>query len=286
MRSRCWCAEVNAAAVDVSPLDWPFHVLSTFGYLMPRLLMMFSMIPMLTRQALPGMLRTGFVAGVAVFLVPTLLEQVATVERGVVEVIFVIVKESLVGMVLGLLMAVPLWAFEAMGALVDNQRGASIAQIINPMTGHDSSPLGELFSQAAMTYLLVSGGLLGMLGVAYSSYELWPVFDAWPKLNDKAPLLLLGELDRLTHLAVLMGAPVMIAMFLAEMGLGLVSRFAPQLQVFFLAMPVKSGIAMFVFAVYAVTMFHHGGADLLDARRALTVFGEMTVQKPTTEKPR
>jgi type III secretion protein T len=39
-------------------------------------------------------------------------------------------------------------------------------------------------------------------------------------------------------------------MFLAELGLALISRFAPQLQVFFLAMPVKSGIAMFLLIIY------------------------------------
>ena len=184
-------------------------------------------------------------------------------------------------MAIGFVMAVPLWAFEAMGALIDNQRGASIAQIINPMTGHDTSPLGELFSQAAMTYLAASAeDCWRCWEWPTRSYELWPVFDMWPRFNEKAPQLLLGQLDRLTHLAVLMGAPVMIAMFLAEMGLGLVSRFAPQLQVFFLAMPIKSGIAMFVFAVYAVTMFDHGAGDLLDVRRALQAIGRMTEQVP------
>jgi type III secretion protein T len=190
----------------------------------------------------------------------------------------VIAKEVVLGMAIGLVMAVPLWAFEAMGALVDNQRGASIAQIINPLTGHDSSPLGELFTQAAATYLMVSGGLLSMLGVAYSSYELWPVFDSWPRFNDSAPQILLGQIDRLTHLAVLMGAPVMITMFLAEMGLGFVSRFTPQLQVFFLAMPIKSGIAIFVFAVYAVTLFDFGAGELMGVRRGLDVVGKMLEQ--------
>jgi type III secretion protein T len=43
-------------------------------------------------------------------------------------------------------------------------------------------------------------------------------------------------------------------MFLAEVGLAIVSRFVPQLQVFFMAMPIKSAIAMYVFAVYSATL--------------------------------
>jgi type III secretion protein T len=261
--------------VDPTVLDEPMHLLASFGYAMPRLLVMFSLIPMLTRQALPGMLRTGVVAGVAVLLVPTLFDHVASTERGAMEITAVLCKEAVLGLLLGFIAAVPLWAFEAMGAFIDNQRGASIAQVLNPLTGHDSSPLGELFTQAALTYLLAGGGFLLLLGMVYGSYELWPVFAAWPSFDDDAALLMLGALDRLMHLALLLGAPVVIAMFLAELGLGLVSRFTPQLQVFFLAMAIKSAIAMFVFAVYAVALFDYGGPHLLDFGGVLETAGRI-----------
>jgi type III secretion protein T len=49
---------------------------------------------------------------------------------------------------------------------------------------------------------------------------------------------------------VLIAAPVVIAMFLSEFGLALVSRFAPQLNVFILSMPIKSGVAIALLTVY------------------------------------
>ncbi|RYZ12663.1 MAG: EscT/YscT/HrcT family type III secretion system export apparatus protein [Comamonadaceae bacterium] len=249
-------------------LESPLKLLAAIGYALPRLFAMFSMIPMLTQQALPGTLRTGFVGAIALLLVPGLVDPAQQVE-GAAAIVVILIKEVLLGMVIGLVMAIPLWAFEAMGAFVDNQRGASIAQIINPLTGHDSSPLGELFSQAAMTYLLASGGMLILLKVAYSSYELWPVFARLPRIDGDAAAVLLGQFDRLTRLAVLIGAPVLIAMFLAEMGLALISRFAPQMQVFFLAMGIKSAVAMFVLAVYAVTLFVYFGSEVLNLELAL-----------------
>jgi type III secretion protein T len=48
-------------------------------------------------------------------------------------------------------------------------------------------------------------------------------------------------------------------MFLAELGLALVSRFAPQLQVFFLAMPIKSALALLVLVLYMSTLFEYAG---------------------------
>ena len=63
------------------------------------------------------------------------------------------------------------------------------------------------------------------------------------------------QLNRLMATGLLLAAPVLVAMFLSEVGLALVSRFAPQLQVFFLAMPIKSGVAVFVLMVYISTIF-------------------------------
>jgi type III secretion protein T len=58
-------------------------------------------------------------------------------------------------------------------------------------------------------------------------------------------------------LALLLAAPMLLAMFFAELGLALISRFAPQLQVFFLAMPIKSALGLFVMIVYAGTLFNY-----------------------------
>jgi type III secretion protein T len=53
---------------------------------------------------------------------------------------------------------------------------------------------------------------------------------------------------------------VIVAMFISELGLALVSRFVPQLQVFFLAMPIKSALAFLVLVLYCTTLFDYGRA--------------------------
>lgn len=223
---------------------------------------MFSVLPMFNRQALPGLLRIGVAFGIGLFQIPALQEQVLNISRSGGFVFAILIKEAAIGFLLGFIIALPLWALDIMGAYVDNQRGASIAASINPLTGHDTSPLGELFSQAGIVLLLISGGMYLILGAVYDSFLIWPVFEMLPKFNQDMPLILLDQMDRLMKIAVLLGAPVIFSMFLAEIGLGLVSRFVPQLQVFFLAMPVKSGLAMFVFAVYTTTLFGYAGLEI------------------------
>ncbi len=235
-------------------IEYPSAVMLAGFYALPRMLAMFSMLPMFNRQALPGLLRIGVAAAFAVFIVPSLLGSSLDQIRHGGLIISILAKEAMVGFLIGFLVAIPLWAVDIMGAYVDNQRGASIAATINPLTGHDTSPLGELFSQAALVLLLVTGGLLMLLDLVYASYVVWPVFEMLPSFSEQTPTLLLAQLDRLVMLAVLLGAPVIFAMFLAEVGLAIVSRFVPQLQVFFMAMPIKSAIAMYVFAIYSATL--------------------------------
>ncbi|WP_083745224.1 type III secretion system export apparatus subunit SctT [Variovorax sp. KK3] len=261
-------------------VERPLDMLLAIACLLPRLLAMFASIPVLSRQALPGMLRIAVVFGLGLMIMPTVVDHQGVRAFSAPQLILLAGKEAALGFILGFMMAIPIWAFDAMGSIVDNQRGASIAQTLNPMTGHDSSPLGELFSQAAVTYLVISGGLLLLLDTAYRSYEFWPVFEFWPRLNADAPRILLGQLDRLLNLAVLLGAPVIVAMLIAEIGLALISRFAPQLQVFFLAMPIKSGIGMFVFAVYAVTLIEQGGKEINDFPAVVKSFRAMLQQEP------
>lgn len=126
----------------------PTTVMIAVFYAMPRMLAMFSMLPLFNREALPGLLRIGVAFSFAMFVVPLVLDKSTSFERAGGIMIPIVAKEAFVGFFLGFLIALPLWALDVMGAYVDNQRGASIAATINPLTGHDTSPLGEQIGRA------------------------------------------------------------------------------------------------------------------------------------------
>lgn len=199
--------------------------LGTLALTQPRILALCAMLPLFNRQLLPGMLRYALCAAI--------------------------------GLVMGFLVAIPFWIFEAVGFVVDNQRGASLGATINPATGNDSSPLGILFNQAFMVFFLVGGGFMLMLTMLYDSFRLWDLWDWAPTLRRESVPLMLDQLGRFLRLTLLFAAPAIISMFLAEVGLALVSRFAPQLQVFFLAMPIKSALALLVMVLYMSTLFEY-----------------------------
>ena len=71
-----------------------------------------------------------------------------------------------------------------------------------------------------------------------------------PNTAPDAPTQILGSLDGMLRATVVIAAPVIIIMFLATLGLGLVNRTAPQLNVFFLSMPIKSALGIAMLVIY------------------------------------
>jgi type III secretion protein T len=221
------------------------NYLISLGVVQARLMPLFLLMPFMNRQMVPRTLQFGIAAGLGLLVAPTI--SVDQMPSGLA-LIALLLKESILGLMLGYVAAIPFW--------IDNQRGASMAATLNPLTGHDTSPLGILFGFAFITYYMAVGGVQVMLTMIFDSYRLWPPLSFWPDFAraDWADLLM-GQLNFLLRAAMLLAAPVMVAMFMAELSLALVSRFAPQLQVFFLAMPIKSALALLVLILYTGTLF-------------------------------
>ncbi|WP_018692217.1 type III secretion system export apparatus subunit SctT [Algicola sagamiensis] len=228
------------------------HAIITFAFLVPRVLAAFTVLPFLGKSMLGGaMTRNGVAFALIIFMFPVANHQIEQITHlSPTMLSLVLFKEILIGILFGYIAAIPFWAIESVGFFIDNQRGATMASSMNPLSGSQTSPLGILLVQVVVTIFFVGGSFLFLLGAIYQSYIVWPIFSPFPQFNDGAALLMLGQLDYIMSAAVLLGGPIIIAMFLSEFGLALISRFAPQLNVFFLAMPIKSAIAGFLLIFY------------------------------------
>ncbi len=229
-----------------------------------RILPLFMLLPVFSRNLVPRLGAFAASAATGLLVVPTIPP--SFVIDPATPLIFVVAKESFLGLVLGFVCALPFWMVEGVGFIADNQRGASMAATINPLTGNDSSPTGLLLGIAFIAYFFAVGGMQLIFEILYDSYRIWPVDSFWPKLDFDSATLLFQQLNRLIAVMLILASPVLLIMFLIEVGLALVSRFAPQLQVFFLAMPIKSAVGLLVLVVFAATLFDFGGQVLLEGK--------------------
>jgi type III secretion protein T len=244
------------AAVTNAPI-WP--LLMSLAMTQARILPMCMLIPVFSREALPGMLRYAVSIALGLIAAPMLVPGYAAADLTGLPLAMILAKEIFIGLSMGFLCAMPFWIFEAVGFVVDNQRGAGMGSMLNPASGNDSSPLGILFNQAFIVFFLVGGGLPLMLTMLYDSFKIWSVWEWTPALRAESIPVVLDQFSRMARMFLLLAAPAVLSMFLSELGLALVGRFVPQLQVFFLAMPIKSGVAMLVLVLYMSTLFHYAG---------------------------
>jgi len=221
-----------------------------FALGLPRLLGIFAMIPIFGRSVLPGSTRNAVAISLTLFLYPAYSAGIDVSQFSALHYISIILKEAVLGILIGFGLSRVFWAVESMGFFIDNQRGSTMASSVDPLTGSQTSPLGIFLMQVVTVYFFVSGAVFVTLLAIYESYLVMPVASFFPNLQLESARYFLYLLDRIIALAVLFAAPALIAMFLSEFALGLISRFAPQLNVFFLSMPVKSGVGILILILY------------------------------------
>jgi type III secretion protein T len=230
---------------------------------LPRTYAFLSSAQLVAGNTIPAVPRAAAMLALASLAVPINLDHAAAVDSYSAWFFLQFAKEYALGFLLGYLIGMIFWVVQAAGGLIDNQRGAAIATSIDPLLGEEASPLGNLFSQAFLTYIFTSGSFLLALGMLYKSYLLWPITSAIPNLTDAFPGVMLLTFDNAMRLAFVLALPIIAIMFVAEFALAIVSRFAPQIQVFVLAMPLKSILAILGLILYLAPMFHFSDQQFL-----------------------
>ncbi len=236
------------------------EILYTMALAMPRLVGAMTALSFLGSGVLGGALaRNGIAAALALPLYPVVLAQIDAAGLTGLTFAAAAAKEFLLGLVIGMVVMVVFWCVQAVGNLIDNQRGATMASSMDPFVGEQSSPFGLFLTQSMVAVFFLTGLFEVFLAGIYRSYAMWPATSFWPALDRGVVDFFVAQFVLVSEMAVLVGGPVVVAMFLAELGLGFVSRFAPQLNVFFLSMPVKSGIAcLMVLLFWSVVVLFFG----------------------------
>ncbi|EDT6893110.1 TPA: type III secretion system export apparatus subunit SctT [Salmonella enterica subsp. enterica serovar Frintrop] len=163
--------------------------------------------------------------------------------------ILILCNEVVIGLVLALITCIPFWIVSSVGELIDNQRGATISDSIDPLHGIQSSILSGFltFFYAALFFCLGGGKLV--ITILSDSYNLLPVGAGINKINFTGAGLIL---DNLVKVSIILASPVMIIMMLSEILLGVLSKYCPQLNPFSLSLTIKSILAFCIFIFYGL----------------------------------
>ncbi|HJR72213.1 MAG TPA: type III secretion system export apparatus subunit SctT [Luteimonas sp.] len=249
------------------------NAMLALGLTLPRIIGAFIMLPLLTPENMPPMVRNSFLVSLAIIALPVAMAGAPIEMMGTFKWGPMVLKELFLGISIGLCFGIVFWALGAVGNVIDTQVGLSMAQVFDPIQGHQTSLHGTFLSQLAAFLFMASGAFLVFLDLLMSSYSLWPVTSYFPDIHFTGLHLFVGQFSYLMTSLLVLAAPVMVVLLLIDLSFGLVNRYAPQLNVFALTLPIKAWIAtamiLMLLGVYVEIVLKRltDSAGLLDALR-------------------
>ena len=261
---------------DIVELIMPY--ITALAVSMPRILVALFLVPLFSIQLLKGMLRYAIILAIAL---PVSVAQVSSIQNSQLDPLllgFIMLKEAMVGFVIGFLLAIPFWIFQSVGVMIDNQRGALSGGYFAPGVGPDSSMMADLLVKVMVMLLITMGAFPALFSVLWETYTLWPILEWTPEFSLTGADFLIKKFGDLVYKFVLYSGPIVLVLLLIEAGFAILGAYTPQLQVYFMAMPAKSLVALIVFLMYCGNLWHIAGQDLLE-------YHDLKFQLPQIFKP-
>ncbi|MFC7745811.1 flagellar biosynthetic protein FliR [Lentibacillus kimchii] len=183
-----------------------------------------------------------------------------------------LMKEAIVGLLIGLLAYIILAAVQIAGGFVDFQMGFAIANVVDPQTGAQSPLIGQYFNIIALMFLLSVNGHHLLIDGIFNSFELIPIDAFIPFENAGIAQFIIETFNQMFLIAFQMAMPIVGCLFLVDVALGIIARTVPQMNVFVVGLPLKifvSFVVIFLFLSLYVVLVQHVFETMFTAMRDL-----------------
>ncbi|MBF0161035.1 MAG: flagellar biosynthetic protein FliR [Magnetococcales bacterium] len=250
----------------------PMALMDFFGFsigevermmlVMARVSGIFLSAPFFSRTAGPTRIKALLIIVLTIVLYPLVSPWSHEGQGNMPYMLYAAVVELAIGIVIGLLVQWVLLAAQVAGSVLGFQMGLSMAMVMDPTSGIQEGVLSNmLYLTGLMLFLAMNGHHMLLEGLA-RSFHVLPLGQGLPGGNallEAAVTAVLG----MFKLALLIAAPIITFTTVLYLGMGLINKAAPQIQVFFLSMPVAQMIGVLALGLY------------------LTVFGDVMMREIT-----
>lgn len=215
-----------------------------------RLLPIIAFSPFFGSRILPHPVKVTFALTLFAVFLPMQLQTTDTPLDFNVRLLAYLAKEVFVGLCLGFIVGVPFMIVQNVGMIIDHQRGGASLMVNDPTIQNQSSPLGTLFNMVLIYLFFQIDGPFYFIQAIIKSYEVIPM-DRFLSPEFFAPNsafwdLQVKLLNKVMVISIQLAGPALIAILMTDFFLGIANRLAPQVQITFLGMPLKSLLGLMV----------------------------------------
>jgi len=222
-----------------------------------RLLAFLFVAPPFHFKAFPSPVKVALAMGLALVAGPRAGEASGAVPgvmlaSGSMQFVGALVLEVVVGLGLGFVVKLVFAAVQAAGGIIDVFGGFQLAQGFDPLSQTQGSVFAKFYDFTAMALLFASNGHQLVLGGLVRSFDALPLGNGF-NTDAMAHLLTNGMADMMAS-ALQIAGPLVVVLFLADVGLGLLTRVAPALNAFALGFPLKIMLTLSLGSIAYLTL--------------------------------
>ncbi|AET70278.1 flagellar biosynthetic protein FliR [Desulfosporosinus orientis DSM 765] len=210
--------------------------LSLFLLILTRWAGMIMLAPVFAARGVPSLVRLGLAAGITIVLYPLIAATNPSIPSELLPYVAVVIKETLVGLVIGYIIYTMTAILQGAGQLIDFQMGFTMGAAIDPVYGVQSPMMGNFQIVLATMLLLATNSHHYLIAAMVKSYAYIPLNPS----NLPANYLFYAQLiAQVFALSIQLAMPIFGALLVSDVGVGLLTRTVPQLNIFSVIFPVK-----------------------------------------------
>ena len=245
-----------------------FEQVSSFTLVFLRITALIVMIPVFGDRAVPARIKAGFGLIMAIAIYPVLkMYALPPFTSNYISMIIGMTGEVIIGIIIGFVARCIFAGVQSAGELIGFQMGFSMPSVLDPFSNIQISALAEFQYLLAMIVFLFVDGHHIFLNAIVESYRSIPPLGF--SFSGSLMQMLFNYTRDVFVIAVKISAPIMAVMIFVNVGLGVIARTVPQINVFIVGFPLQIAVGFFfiglsipLFLNWLGTVFHHLPADI------------------------
>ncbi len=231
--------------------------LISFVWPLVRILGLIMVAPIFGHRSVPARVKIGLGVFIALIVSPA-LPPLPDVGLGSWQGLFILVQQLLIGIAIGFVMRVTFAAVEAAGEIVGLQMGLGFASFFDPQSAGQTLVLARFFNLLAMLVFLAINAHLLLIGVLVDSFQTLPISTQPVAVAGFFKLASFGS--TVFAVGLQLALPLIAILLMTNLALGILTRSAPQLNIFAIGFPITLGVGLIVLDImlpYFAPQFEH-----------------------------
>lgn len=207
----------------------------------------FTAAPVFGGRNVPILIKAGMSLIFAFVMLPVLSQTITPIPGSFLLYIFLVLKEYLVGLIIGFTASLLFTAVQMAGFFIDTQIGFGMVNVLDPMFGQQIPLIGNFkYILALMVFLATNGHHMLIWGLM-GSFEVVPVTHVL--VHATLPALFVDLISGIFIIAFKLSLPVVVTLLLMDVGMGILARTMPQMNIFIVGMPGKILVGLFILSI-------------------------------------